>query len=117
MEDEWLPPSICMKYSRKNKRRTASVGYDTDSPVCILRNTFVRNSIIKEEKAEKEAKHKIRSAHAPKVVLYVKIFTSKKGGRAEMREEMLEGMMGERKKEGYEENIRGICRENRKAQI
>ena len=92
MEDEWLPPSICMKYSRKNKRRTASVRYDTDSPVCILRG------IIKEEKAEEIARNKIRFAHAPKVISYVKIFTSEKGGRAEMREEMLEGMMGERNK-------------------
>ena len=104
MEDEWLPPSICMKYSRKNKRRTASVRYDTDSPVCILRG------IIKEEKAEKEAKHKIRSAHAPKVVLYVKYFTSKKSEQARMKEEMMEEMKREMKKEGYEENIRGICK-------
>ena len=65
----------------------------------------------------KEAKHKIRSAHAPKVVLYVKYFTSKKSGQARMKEEMMEGMKREMKKEGYEENIRGICRENRKAQI
>ena len=82
MEDEWLPPSICMKYSRKNKRRTASVGYDTDSPVCILRDTFVirNDSMMREEMVEETARNKIRSAHAPKVVLYVKYFTRKRAG-------------------------------------